>query len=102
AGGGAGAVGASWRRSRALAHLPRHVLALVADALALVGLRRTLLADVRGDLADQLLADALHDDSRGLGHVELDAVGRLHRNRVRVAERELEVVALLLGPVADA
>src|SRR3954451_16899422 len=85
-----------------LADLPGHVLALVADALALVGLRRALLADVRGGLADELLGDPPHDDARRLGHLELDAVRRLDRDRVRVAERELEVAALELRAVADA
>ena len=40
--------------------------------------------------------------ARGLGHLELDAVRRLDRHGVRVAERQLEVAALLLGAVADA
>src|SRR3954469_7329743 len=90
------------RSSCPLADLPGDVLALVPDALALVGLRRALLADVRGDLADELLGDALHDDARRLRHLELDAVRRLDRDRVRVAERELEVAALEHGAVADA
>src|SRR4051794_23486624 len=95
-------LGCSGGASRALAHLPGDVLALVADALALVGLRRALLADVRGDLADELLRDPLHDDARRLRDLELDAVRRLDRHRVRVAERELEVAALEHGAVAHA
>src|SRR3954454_21454255 len=91
-----------WRRSCALADLPGDVLALVADALALVGLRRPLLADDGGGLADLLLGVALDHDAGGRGHLELDALrgGDLHG--VRVAERELQVGALELGPVADA
>src|SRR5829696_6945018 len=88
--------------SRSLAHLSGHVLALVADALALVGLRRALLADVGGDLADELLVDPLDDDARRLRDLELDPLRRLDRHGVRVAERELEVAAAGLGPVADA
>src|SRR3954462_1981545 len=88
--------------SCALSHLPGDVLALVADALALVGLRRPLLADDGGDLADLLLGDPLDDHARGLGHLELDAVGRLHRHGVRVAERQLEVLPLQLRAVTDA
>src|SRR3954453_7306877 len=88
--------------SCALSYLPRDVLALVADALALVGLRRPLLADDGGDLADLLLGDPLHDHARGLGHLELDALRRLDRHGMRVAERELEVAALELGAIADA
>src|SRR3954452_717404 len=55
--GGAGACGTgAWSpRSCALADLPGHVLALVADALALVGLGGAHLADARGHLAHLLL-----------------------------------------------
>src|SRR5215212_5533803 len=91
-----------WRRSCALAHLPLDVLALVADALALVGLRRPLLADDGGGLADLLLGVALDDHARGLGHLELDPLGSGDLDRMRVAERELEVRALERGAVADA
>src|SRR5262249_52730792 len=67
-----------WRRSRAvrtvdlgtLPHLSADVLALVADALALVGLGRTDLANLCGRLADDLLIGALHDDLGRCGHVE--------------------------------
>src|SRR6185437_12147666 len=59
-----------WRRRRAwyvvtlgtLTNLPPDVLALVADALALVRLGRTHLPDLCGRLADDLLVDAAHDD----------------------------------------
>src|SRR4051812_15802596 len=88
--------------SCALPDLPGHVLALVADALALVGLRRALLADVGRDLADDLLGDALDHDARGLRHLEGDALRRLDRHRVRVAQRKLEVASLELRAVADA
>src|SRR3954452_9052441 len=89
-------------RSCPLAYLSGHVLALVADALALVGLRGALLADDRGDLAHDLLGVALDDDARGHGHLELDPLRRLDRHRVRIAERQLEVAPLELGAVADA
>ena len=85
-----------------LPDLAGDVLAAVADALALVGLRRAALADVRGDLADQLLVDPADDDLGRLRDLELDALGRLDRDRVRVAERHLQVLALELRPVADA
>src|SRR3954454_6851633 len=88
--------------SCALSHLPGDVLALVADALALVGLRRPLLANDGGDLADLLLGDPLDDHARGLGHLELDALRGLDRYGMRVAERQLEVAALELGAIADA
>ena len=44
----------------------------------------------------------LHDHARGLRDLELDAVGRGDRHRVRVADGELEVLALQLRAVADA
>src|SRR3954454_13162968 len=91
-----------WRRSCALADLPGDVLALVADALALVGLRRPLLADDGGDLADLLLGVALDDHPGRLRHLELDPDRRLDRHRVRVAEGQLEVRALHHRAVADA
>src|SRR4051794_18557073 len=71
-----------------LSDLAKDDLALVADALALVGLRRAQLADVRGDLPDGLLVDAAHDHLGRGGHLEADALGRIHGDGVRVAERE--------------
>src|SRR3954470_17188746 len=87
---------------RPLPDLPGDVLALVTDAVALVGLRRPLLADDRRDLADNLLVVALDDDARRDRHFELDAVRRLDRHRVRVAQGQLEVAALEQGTLADA
>src|SRR6187551_1736459 len=78
------------------------MLVAVADSLALVRLRGPALADVRGDLADKLLVDAAHDDLGRLRNLEVDAVGSLDRDRVRVAQRQLEVPALELRAVADA
>src|SRR4051812_23632888 len=102
--GGGGA--ASWRRasgrSCALTDLPGHVLVRVPDALALVRLGRAHLADPRGDLADDLLGVALHDDLGRDGNLELDALRRLDRDRVRVADLKLDVAALERGAVADA
>ena len=87
---------------RAYPTLRSDLLAAVADALALVGLRRAALADVRGDLADQLLVDPADDDLGRLRDLELDPLRRLDRDRVRVAERHLEVLAFQLRAVADA
>src|ERR671934_2472601 len=80
-----------WRRSRAsrtlrlgtLAHLPAHVLALVADALALVRLGRAHLADLGRGLPDELLVDALDDDLGRGRHLEGDPGPRLDRHGVR-------------------
>src|SRR4029077_14814296 len=87
--------------SCALSYLALDILALVADALALVRLRGTLLADDRGGLADQLLGDSLYDHARRLGHFEFDALGRRDRDRMGVADGELQVLALQLRAVAD-
>src|SRR5262249_24026496 len=59
-----------------LPDLPAHELALVADALALVRLRRAHLADLRRRLADELLVDAAHDHLRRRRHLELDPLAR--------------------------
>src|SRR5690348_17717491 len=99
-----------WRRRRAsltvrlgtLADLPADVLALVADALALVRLGRAHLADLGGRLADHLLVGSLDEHLRRRRHLEGDAGAGLDRDRVRVADAELEVGALERGAVADA
>src|ERR1700726_4601963 len=88
--------------SCALSDLALDVLALVANALALVGLGRALLADDRRGLADQLLGDAFYDNARRLGDLELDPIRCDDGNRVRVADGELQVPALQLGAIPDA
>src|SRR5436190_22323394 len=93
-----------WRRTRCscfvrlmlsllggLAGLALHALAGVADALALIGLGLAQFADVGGDLADELLVEAAHDDARRLRDLEGDTAGRLHKHRVRVADRDLDL-----------
>ena len=78
------------------------MLAFVADALALVRLRLAPLADVRGNLADLLLGDAVHDDLRLTGHLERDVLGSLHQHRVGEAQLHLKILALERGAVAHA
>src|SRR5215472_9494268 len=73
------------------------VLALVADALALVRLRRAHLADLGRRLADLLLVGPLDDDLGRDGHLEADPGARLDRHRMRVADEQLEVCALERG-----
>src|SRR5204862_6782800 len=83
------------RRSlRGLPGLLPHVLALVADALALVRLGLADLADVRGDLADGLLVDAPDRDAGRRRYLELDPLRGPDHHRVGETERELEVGAL--------
>ena len=76
----------------ALPALRHDVLADVADALALVGLRLAEVTDLGGDLADLLLVDAADHDLGGRGHLEADAVGSRVVDRVAEAECELERV----------
>src|SRR5207247_3794840 len=82
--------------------LSADVLALVPDALALVRLRRPHLADLRGDLTDLLLVDALDPDLGRCRHLEGDAEWRLDRDRMRVADVELERRPAQRRAVADA
>src|ERR1043166_5666233 len=88
--------------SGALPDLAANVFAVVADALALVRLGRPDLADLGGDLAHLLLVDALDDDLRRRGNLEGDPLRRLDRDRMRVADVELERRAAQRRAVADA
>src|SRR6266571_5589308 len=85
-----------------LPDLAAHLLAGVTHALALVRVGLAELADVRGDLADRLLVDPLHDEPGGGLHPQGDPVRRVDRHRVAVAERALHPAALGLHPVPDA
>src|SRR5438034_6212678 len=73
-----------------LARLLADLLALVANALAAVGLRRTEAADFGGRLAHELLVGAreVHDRAlRVTRDLALDARGEREDDRVREAER---------------
>src|SRR5947208_12798964 len=85
-----------------LAHLPAHVLALVANALALVRLRRANLANLGGRLADLLFVGALDDDLGRRRDLEADARPGLDRDGVGVSDLQLEIGALERRAVADA
>src|SRR6185436_14085973 len=85
-----------------LAGLAADLLAGVAHALALVGLRLAGRADLRGDLADQLLVDA---DDREAGRVldlEADALGRVDLDGMAVAQVERQLLPVERGAIADA
>src|SRR5690606_6331945 len=77
-----------------LSDLAADVLTLVPHALALVRVGPAQLADVRGDLADLLLVDALDDQLGRLLHLQRDARGGLDGDRVAVAARPHEALAL--------
>src|SRR4051812_15545113 len=106
----------TWRRSRfadavvafaillasRLAGLPANDFARVLDALALVRLGRTQVAQLGRDLPHFLLVGAVDHDRRRLRRGELHARRRLVLDRVREAERELEPERLHFRLVADA
>src|SRR6187397_206019 len=85
-----------------LAFLHHDLLARIAHALALVGLRRAVAADHRGNLADLLAVHALHHDLGLARRLDGDAFGHREVHRVREAEREVEALALHRRAVADA
>src|SRR5699024_9778879 len=85
-----------------LAFLADDILAQIADALALIRLRRTLGAYFGGELAHGLLVVAVDDDAARRGDFDGDAVALAHDNLMGVAQGHHKVLALLGGAVADA
>src|SRR5215469_13886293 len=85
-----------------LAFLAEDEFPNVFHALALVGLRRPIGADLGRDLADALDVAAGDGDFRRLRHRDLDAFRDRIDHVVAVAERELQVLALHRGAIADA
>src|SRR5215203_7011546 len=74
----------------------------VADTLLLIRVRLPQAAEVGGDLADQLPIHASHGDVRLLFDRDLDALGHVVDHRVRVAECQVNLLALQLRAVSDA
>src|SRR5207237_1493679 len=85
-----------------LPFLAEDVLALVLDALALVGLRLPPAADLGGELADRLLVDPADDHGGLVGGLHLQAFRDVEVDIVAVAELQLELAALGAGTIADA
>src|SRR6185312_12001432 len=85
-----------------LSDLAADLFAGVANALALVGVRLTQLADVGSNFADLLLVDAGDGELGSALHGEGDAVGGIHDHRVAEAQGELEVRSLGLHAVTGA
>src|SRR6185503_11219551 len=86
-----------------LAGLAQDALAGVPDALALVGLGLTDLADVGRHLADEFLVEPSDRDRGGARDLEGDALRGVDMNRVGEPEGELDLVRPLSGrPIADA
>src|SRR5262245_56919538 len=84
------------RSSLLLAFLAEDVLALVAHALALVGLGRTRRAQLGSELPHLLLVDARHGDQLLLGaaHLHVESGRHLVHHVVAVADLQLDVLSL--------
>src|SRR5438270_8740722 len=78
------------------------VLADVADALALVRLGRAQRANFSRHLPDRLAVSALDDDFGLRGAFDLHAGGHVLRDRVRVADLQVQLAALGRSAEADA
>src|SRR5229473_373054 len=85
-----------------LASLLLQTLAGDAHALLLVRIGRTQRAHVSSNLADLAFVRSAHNDVRLLFHGDLNAFRNRKINRVRLAEREGNRLALQLGAIADA
>src|SRR5262249_60272651 len=79
---------ASAAAGEGLAFLAPHLFVLVADALALVRLRRPDVPDLGRELPHLLLVRALDDDRRRVAQLDRDAVRRLQRDGVGEADRQ--------------
>src|SRR5690606_22714472 len=78
------------------------LLAGIADALALVGLRRTEGTDVGSYLSHDLLVAALDQDLRLRRRLDRDALRRLEDDRMRETQRQVQITALHAGAVTNA
>src|SRR4051794_38576273 len=89
-------------RADGLTGLPADRFLRVLDALTLVRLRRTELAYRGRRLAEYLTIGTLERHDRLLVDLGVDAFRELEHDRVRVAEREMQLAAFRFGAVADA
>src|SRR6266542_2612658 len=85
-----------------LRFLERDLLVGIAHALALVRLGTAIAPHFRGNLANELPVGALDHDLRLRRRFSFDAFRQRVHDRVRVAEREIELFALRLRAVAHA
>src|SRR3989344_4219896 len=74
----------------------------IAHALALVRLRRTVVANIRRHLADKLLVRALDHQVGLMRRLDGDAGRNVVHDRVRVAERQVQFLSGNRGAVTDA
>src|SRR4030095_15156501 len=98
----------SWMMSSArragsrLADLAPDALVDVADALALVRLRRPQRAEVGRELPDPAAVDALDPDDHVAVDGDRETFGHGELDRMRVAEQQCELLAGRLRAIADA
>lgn len=86
----------------ALAFLAADAFIGVTNALALVGFRRVVAADLGGELADELFVDAFHLDLGVVRDRDLEVGRDRVEQRMGAAQLEVEVVALDGGAKTDA
>src|ERR1035437_3464660 len=91
-----------WPLGHGLAFFTANTLADDTDTFALVRLRRIIGTDIGGDGSDELLVSTLDLDLGLIGDGDLDTLGDIEENRVRIAKREVELFALEVGLEADA
>src|SRR6267142_1309738 len=85
-----------------LAFLAEDELARILHALALVGLRLAKRPDLGRRLTDLLRIDAGDDDLGRLRHHDRDPLRNRIDDVVRIAELQLQILALQSGTIADA
>ena len=77
------------------------MLVNILDAFALVGFGGTNFANIGSELTNLLLVGARNDDFVGRGNFDCDSFGRSHCYIVRIADFEVEILALKLCTVTD-
>src|SRR3979490_894674 len=85
-----------------LALLTTNLLAGIADAFALIRLRRVKAANVRCHLSDQFLVDALDCKLGVVGNRNFDLFRDVEQNGVRESQTQVEFRALDRGLKTDA
>src|SRR5215469_1722611 len=89
-------------RRAGLSYLFLEPLADDANALLFVRIRRAQRANIRRHLADQSLVRAAHGHARLLLHRDLNPLRDRKLNRMRITQREYDVLALHFRAIADA
>src|SRR5262245_59325691 len=85
-----------------LACLAPYILTLISNSLALVWLGGTLLANVRRNLADQMLVTSLHDDVRRVRNLKGNPRWRFNHQWIGPPHLYMDGLALQARLVTDA